>query len=94
MARQIGGFSVEARYFILEVPDGWKETDPLPAPSPDDRWYDSVTEFKAALRGPWIRRPVRRRVWKKARRAVKPAAAPAESDLREAVAPPGPQERL
>jgi hypothetical protein len=73
MARQIGGFSLEGRYFIVQVPDEWKEMDPLPDPSPADLWFDHVTEFKAALRGPWIRRPVRRIMWGKRTRATKPA---------------------
>lgn len=64
MARQIGGFSVEGRYFIVQVPDEWKETDPLPAPSPDDLWFDRASDFKAALNGPWIRKPVWRSAWK------------------------------
>jgi hypothetical protein len=58
MKRQIGGFTVEGRYFIVQVPDGWNEMEPLPDPSPSDLWFDNVSRFKAALRGPWIRRPV------------------------------------
>jgi hypothetical protein len=63
MSRQIGGFSVEGRYFIVNVPDGWTETQPLPPPSPDDLWFDRVSDFKNALRGPWIRKPVKRMTW-------------------------------
>jgi hypothetical protein len=74
MARQMGGFSLEGRYFIVEVPDEWKEMEPLPKPGPTDLWFDHVTEFKAALRGPWIRWPVRRSVWSKRTRATKPAS--------------------
>ena len=73
MTRPIGGFSLEGRYFIVQVPEGWTEMDPLPEASPDDLWFDRVSDFKAALHGPWIRRPVRRSVWKKTRRvAIKP----------------------
>jgi hypothetical protein len=64
MTRHIGGFSLEGRYFIVQVPEGWKETDSLPDPSPEDLWFDRVSEFKAALHGPWIRKPVRRSAWK------------------------------
>ena len=64
MTRHIGGFSLEGRYFIVHVPEGWKETDSLPDPSPEDLWFDRVSEFKAALHGPWIRKPVRRSAWK------------------------------
>ena len=73
MARQIGGFSLEGRYFIVQVTDEWKELDPLPKPSPADLWFDHVTDFKAALHGPWIRRPVRRSMWSKRTRAITPA---------------------
>ena len=63
MTRQIGGFSLEGRHFIVDVPEGWKEMDPLPDVSADDRWFDHISDFKAALRGPWIRKPVRRSPW-------------------------------
>jgi hypothetical protein len=64
MTRQIGGVTVEGRYFIVHVPEGWMETQPLPAPSRDDLWFDRITEFKSALNGPWIRQPVRRSMWR------------------------------
>lgn len=64
MTREVGGFTVEGRYFIVKVPDWWKEMDPLPPPSPYDRWFDRVSHFKAELNGPWIRRPVWRSPWK------------------------------
>jgi hypothetical protein len=63
MTREVGGYTVEGRYFIVKVPDWWKEMDPLPPPSPDDRWFDRVSHFKAELTGPWIRWPVWRRPW-------------------------------
>ncbi len=63
MPDHIGGYSVEGRYFIVNVPEGWKETDPLPPVRPDDRWFDHVSAFKAALKGPWIRKPVWRSAW-------------------------------
>jgi hypothetical protein len=63
MRRSIGGFSLEGRYFIVQVPEEWNEMDPLPAASPGDQWFDNISAFKAALSGPWIRRPVRRRMW-------------------------------
>ena len=63
MTRHIGGFTVEGRYFIVEVPDGWTETQPLPEAGPRDLWFDRVTDFKKALNGPWIRKPVWRVAW-------------------------------
>jgi hypothetical protein len=63
MAQHIGGYSLEGRYFIVEVSDDWKEMDPLPPVSPSDQWFDAASDFKAALRGPWIRKPVRRYEW-------------------------------
>jgi hypothetical protein len=60
MPRQVGGESFEGRYFIVEVPDSWQGTDPLPPPSPADRWFDKQSEFETALNGPWIRSRVRR----------------------------------
>ena len=76
MRREVGGYTVEGRYFIVKVPDWWKEMDPLPPPSPDDRWFDRVSHFKAALTGPWIRWPVWRRPWT----IEAPAAAPVEPE--------------
>jgi len=61
MSRTIGCQSLEGRYVIVEVPETWRETDPLPDPAPSDRWFDRLSDFKAALDGPWIRKPVRRR---------------------------------
>jgi len=63
MTRHIGGTTLEGRYFIVQVPDGWKETDPLPAPTAADLWFERLTDFKAALKGPWIHKPVRRQPW-------------------------------
>ncbi len=57
--RRIGGQNLEGRFFIIAVPDEWTETDPLPLPAPDDMWFDRLTDFKAALDCPWIRRPLR-----------------------------------
>jgi hypothetical protein len=64
MPEHIGGMTFEGRYFIVKVPDGWKHGDPLPPPGPDDQWFDRQTDFKNALRGPWIRKPIRRQPWK------------------------------
>jgi hypothetical protein len=58
--RRIGGQSFEGRFFIVLVPDTWKDGDPLPAPSPDDRWFDKQTEFEQALGVPWARHHTRR----------------------------------
>jgi hypothetical protein len=63
MRRSIGGFSLEGRYFIVQVPEEWNEMDPLPPVGPGDQWFDNVSAFKAALCGPWIRKPVRRSMW-------------------------------
>lgn len=64
MARQIGGQNLEGRYFIIAVPEHWVDGDPLPEPCADDRWFDRLDDFKAALDGPWIRRPMRHQLWK------------------------------
>jgi hypothetical protein len=45
------------------VPDDWTIKDPLPAASPDDRWFDSVREFVAALAAPYDHSPINRRPW-------------------------------
>jgi len=76
MPRTIGCQSLEGRYFIVEVPDGWKETDPLPEPAATDRWFDRLTDFKAALKGPWIRKPVRRAPYRPAAPPAAPPSAP------------------
>ena len=68
MARRIGGQNLEGRFFIVTVPDDWTENDPLPAPSPEDRWFDRMSDFKAALDCPWIRRPLRHTVCQDSRR--------------------------
>ena len=60
MARLVGGQNFEGRFFIVVVPDTWKESDPLPDPSPDDRWFDKQSEFEDALKAPWIRSRIRR----------------------------------
>jgi len=61
--KYVGGMNYEGRYFIVRVPDTWANGEPLPAPSPDDRWFDRLQDFTAALRGPWDRKPVHRRAW-------------------------------
>ncbi len=63
MPRRIGAQSFEGQYFIVTVPDGWTEGDPLPPPAQDDRWFDRLTDFKAALDCPWVRRPMRHAKW-------------------------------
>ena len=60
MPRQVGGQNFEGRYFIVVVPETWKDADPLPDPSPDDRWFDKQSDFEEALNGPWSRNRVRR----------------------------------
>ena len=56
----MGGQNFEGRYFIVTVPDTWKDTDPLPDPGTDDLWFDKQSEFEHALNGPWVRSRVRR----------------------------------
>jgi hypothetical protein len=63
MAKKVGGTTYEGRYFIAHVPDDWQCSDPLPAPSPDDLWFDSLLTFEGSLQGPWDRKPVNRRPW-------------------------------
>jgi hypothetical protein len=63
MRHSIGGFSLEGRYFIVQVPEEWNEMDPLPPAGPGDQWFDEVSAFKAALCAPWIRKPIRRSMW-------------------------------
>lgn len=64
MAHRIGGQNLEGKYFITTVPDGWTQNDSFPEPSADDLWFDRLTDFKAALDCPWIRRPVRFVQWR------------------------------
>jgi hypothetical protein len=59
--QEIGGVNYEGLYFIVPVSDGWAPPLPLPPESPADRWFEHITTFKAALKGPWIRSPIRRR---------------------------------
>jgi hypothetical protein len=59
--RLAGGVTYENRYFITPLPESWRETDPLPAASAEDVWFDRQDEFVAALNGPWNRLRVRRR---------------------------------
>jgi hypothetical protein len=66
--RRIGGQNLEGRYFIITVPEGWTENDPMPAPSPNDAWFDRLTDFKEALDCPWIRRPLRYKAWSEVKR--------------------------
>jgi hypothetical protein len=61
MSKRIGRVTYERQYVILQVPDEWKTTDPLPEPSPDDQWFDSLSEFEATLNGPYDRRAINRR---------------------------------
>jgi hypothetical protein len=63
MSQRIGGQNFEGRFFIIAVPDNWVEGQALPEPSPEDRWFDTLDAFKAALDCPWIRRPVRFQPW-------------------------------
>jgi hypothetical protein len=63
MSKRVGGITYEGRYFITLVPDEWTLGKPLPAPTPDDRWFDRLTDFVAALDGPWSREPVNRQPW-------------------------------
>lgn len=63
MARKVGGTTYERQYFIVQVPDDWQRSDPLPAPSPDDLWFDKRLDFEEALQAPWDRKPVNRRPW-------------------------------
>jgi len=60
MSRRVGGQNFEGRFFIVLVPDTWKETDPLPDPGPEDQWFDKQSEFEQALNGPWARNRTRR----------------------------------
>jgi hypothetical protein len=69
--RHIGGQNLEGRFFIISVPAGWTQNDPFPEPGPDDRWFDRVTDFKAALDCPWIRRPVRFAQWRDPMKVVR-----------------------
>jgi hypothetical protein len=63
VSKHIGGQNLEGRFFIVSVPDDWTENDSLPPPSPEDRWFDRMTDFKAALDCPWIRLPRRHMQW-------------------------------
>ena len=60
---KVGGVSYEGQFFIVEVSNDWREPDPLPAPTPEDQWFDNQADFAAALRMPWSRKPVNRRPW-------------------------------
>jgi len=77
MPKHIGGQNLEGRYFIISVPDDWTENDPLPPPSPEDQWFDRMSEFKAALDCPWIRVPRRHSPWNDGVRVAKPSSTPA-----------------
>jgi hypothetical protein len=61
--KYVGGMNYEGSYFIVQVPETWTNGDPLPPPSPDDRWFDKLQDFTATLRAPWSRKPVHRRAW-------------------------------
>jgi hypothetical protein len=61
--RKVGGVSYEGQFFIVEVSNEWRETDPLPASSPEDQWFRNRMDFVAVLRAPWSRKPVDRRPW-------------------------------
>jgi len=53
----------EGLYVIFEVPDDWRDGDPFPPPCPNDRWFDKLPDFVAALGGPWDHVPIRRSPW-------------------------------
>src|SRR5690242_18906103 len=72
MSRRIGGQNLEGQYFIVAVPDSWTQGDPLPPPSPDDRWFDRISDFKMALDCPWVRGPMRYARWKPPAEARQP----------------------
>jgi len=76
MSKQIGRVTYEHRYVIITVPDDWSEADPLPPPSPEDRWFDSRTAFAAAVQGPWTHKPINRRPWNDPHPAQARQAAP------------------
>ena len=76
MGRRIGGQNFEGRYFIITVPDNWTENDPLPSPGPEDRWFERLSDFKAALDCPWIRTPLRHQEWREPARAEIPNLRP------------------
>lgn len=63
MSKKVGGVTYEARYFIVEVPDEWQTTDPLPASGPNDQWFERMADFVTALGAPWNHAPVNRRPW-------------------------------
>jgi hypothetical protein len=86
MPKRIGGQNLEGRYFIISVPDDWTENDPLPAPSPDDRWFDRMSDFRASLDCPWIRVPLRHSPWKDGARPARPL--PANNPAPARSAPP------
>jgi hypothetical protein len=56
----VGGVTYEGRYFIVRVRADWRQGQPLPPPSPDDRWFDRLADFEAAMDGPWDRKPLNR----------------------------------
>ena len=74
MQKLIGFVTHEGRYVIIEVGDLWQEGDPLPPPSPDDRWFDTFLAFLAALNGPYHRTPIERQPY---------GVAPAEAEEAE-----------
>jgi hypothetical protein len=80
VSKHIGGQNLEGRFFIISVPDDWTESDPLPPPSPEDRWFDRMTDFKAALDCPWIRLPLRHMPWSE-RRAPASSPGPRQAPL-------------
>jgi hypothetical protein len=58
--KRIGRMTYEQRFVIVHAPAEWRVSDPLPAPSPEDLWFDQRADFEAALRGPWDHRPINR----------------------------------
>jgi len=61
MPRRTAHVTTDGRYVIIAVHDGWEPGDPLPASSPDDRWFNSYLELMAAWRAPYDREPIDRR---------------------------------
>lgn len=72
MSRRIGRRTYEGRFVIIQVPDDWTIGGPLPAANPDDQWFDSLSEFAAALGAPFDHRPINRRPWNAAQASPGP----------------------
>jgi hypothetical protein len=63
MPKLLGRVTYEGRYVIIQVPEEWKLGDALPAASPDDRWFEKLPDFVAALNAPWDHTPINRHPW-------------------------------